>query len=103
VAAGFDSSRFNFGGLKVHPYLIFVALLFLPLAASRLRAIPVRWVFAMVGFGTVYFASTFVGGVAVHELLKVTAAIATILTMIMLVRTRQDFVAGALGMSESDP
>ena len=99
VASGFAAGRLDFGGLKVHPYLLIVAVIFLPLAAARLRFIPIRFVFALTAFVAVYFASTFVGGVAVAEGLKVTAAIITILTMAMLVRSRQDFVAGTLGMT----
>jgi hypothetical protein len=99
VVSGFNAGRADFGGLKVHPYLYLIAVLFLPLAATRLRLLPVRTVLALVGFGAFYFASTFVGGVAVQEIFKVTAAVVTILTMAMLVRSRQDFVATALGMT----
>jgi hypothetical protein len=99
VASGFSAGRFDFGGLKVHPYLAVVAVIFLPLAAARLRFIPVRLVVVLAAFGAFYFASTIVGGVAVHDLLKFTSSIVTILTMAMLVRSRKDFVAGALGMT----
>jgi hypothetical protein len=99
VASGFSAGRFDFGGLKVHPYLAVVAVIFLPLAAARLRFIPVRLVVALTAFGAVYFTSTIVGGVAVADGLKFTSSIVTILTMAMLVRNRQDFVVGALGMT----
>jgi len=99
VAAGFNAGRFEFGGLKVHPYLLVVAVIFVPLVATRLRLFPIRLVLALSAFAAFYFASTFVGGIGLGEGLKAAAAVATILTMAMLVRSRQDFIAGALGMT----
>jgi hypothetical protein len=98
AGSGFRSLRVEAGGLLVHPYLVIAGTLFPLVFLSRAAALPMRLVAAMGGFAAIYYLSTFAGGVSLGEGVKVCAAVATILTAAMLVRSWHDFFAGVLGL-----
>ena len=98
IGSGFNRFRFSFAGLSIHPYLAFVIILLPLLAASRLRTIPSRFTVTLLLFACLYFISTFSGGVAIGEGMKLGASVATILVCAMLVHTQADFVMGVTGM-----
>lgn len=98
AGSGFSLLRINFLGLRVHTYLMVVGAFFPLLAVTRLHLIPSKVLFELTAFASLYFVTTIPGGVDYGEGIKIFAAVATIITMAMLVRSRNDFVAGVLGM-----
>lgn len=97
-ASGRAWGRISVGSLLVHPYLILVVLTFPILALGRLHLIPTRFVMGLSVFAGLYFASTFSGGVQISEGVKIAATVITTLSIAMLVRSWEDFSAGAVGM-----
>jgi len=98
AGSGFSFMRFDFMGLRVHPYLVVIGTFFPLLAIARLHYIPPRIMFELVLFASLYFATTIPGGISASEGIKMFAAVATIITMAMLVRSWNDFVIGVLSM-----
>lgn len=98
VGSGINAARFDFAGLSVHPYLLIVGLLSPILFSMRHNDIPGRLLGTFLLFSCIYFASTFAGGVAVGEAIKIGAVVVTVLTMVMLVDRYADFEMGAMGM-----
>jgi O-antigen ligase len=98
LGSGFSALRFEFIGLKVHPYLVVVGAFFPLLAITRLHLIPPRHLIELTAFAALYFGTTIPGGVDIREGVKIFSAVVTIITMAMLVRGWDNFVAGTLGM-----
>jgi hypothetical protein len=98
AGAGFTPLRLQFAGLRVHVYLIVVGAFFPLLAITRLHLIPARHLSLLTLFASFYFATTLPAKLHFAEGIKVFAAVATIITMAMLVRSWNDFVSGVLGM-----
>lgn len=98
AGSGFSVLRFSFLGLRVHTYLLVVGAFFPLLAITRLHLIPSKILFELTAFASLYFVTTIPGGVDAGEGIKIFAAVATIVTMAMLVRSWDDFLAGVLGM-----
>jgi hypothetical protein len=85
-------------GMSVHPYLLVVVLVFPFIFLQRITIVPRQFVAAFGIYCSLTYVSTFYGGVAPQELIKISATILTIVTTALLVRTREDFLAGVAGV-----
>jgi hypothetical protein len=86
-------------GMTIHPYLILVAIVFPLVFLQRITIVPRAFLAAFAVFSGLTYISTFYGGVDVAELVKISATFVTIITSALLVRTREDFLAGVAGMA----
>jgi hypothetical protein len=101
TGSGFLSLRPDVFGLRLHPYLIPVAIAFLPMVLTRIQTFPVKILVTLLVFTGIYFLSVFNGAIAIGEIVKLGSAVVTVVTCALLVRRRGDFVAGVLGLSIS--
>jgi hypothetical protein len=100
MTSGFASLRADIGGLSLHPYLVPVAIAFPLVVVMRLQNFPIRVLVALVIFSGMYVFSAFNGSnVSLSEVLKISSAMVSIVVCALLVRSRKDFVAGAVGLS----
>ncbi|REK10861.1 MAG: O-antigen ligase family protein [Planctomycetota bacterium] len=100
VGSGYRSMRPEIFGLALHPYLLAVGLAFPLVALTRLGEFPARILAAIVVFTLMYCFSLFNGGTPpVGEVIKIGAAVVTMITFALLMRTRGDFVAASLGLA----
>lgn len=102
--SGFEWARPELGGLLVHPYMLAIAAIMPLMVISRLQDLPARVLMSLGVFGTVYILSTIRldsgrTEFAISESVKICAAIGTVITTALLVRSWKDFTAGVVGMS----
>ena len=100
--SGLRSFRPSIGGLLLHPDLILIGLAFPFVLLTRAGKFPLGPLIASVVFAGMYtFAS--IGPATpymdpISETIKVLSALMTIFTVGLLVRSRSDFVFGAMGL-----
>ncbi len=100
AASGYTSFRPEIMGLALHPYLVVVAVAFPLVLLTRISLFPVRILVALLLFTAMYFFSVINGlSISLSEIFKLGAAVVTIVTCALLVRSRADFVAASLGLS----
>jgi hypothetical protein len=91
--------RADVGGLLFHPYLAPVGLLFPLVLLYRIREFPMHCLTGLIVFAGMYGFSTLAGTGLVSENVKCAASVITIITTALLVRSRADFIAGAIGLN----
>ena len=100
AGSGFMALRPEVFGLRMHPYILPLALAFPFVFLARFDVFPSKVLAALLVFVAIYIFSVFNGAsVSVGEIFKVVSALVTIVTCALLVRRRGDFVIGALGLS----
>jgi hypothetical protein len=85
-------------GMSAHPYLILVGLVFPFIVMQRIAIVPLPLITSFAVFSALWYVSTFYGGIAVQELFKISATFLTIVVAALLIRTREDFLAGVAGL-----
>ncbi len=103
--SGLRSFRPSIGGLLLQPYLIPIGLAFPFVLLLRSGKFPVRPLIGVIIFAAMYAFASFRGATAVmdpiSEDIKVFAAIVAVFTVALLVRSRADFIFGAIGLCAS--
>ena len=99
AGTGFANLRPSVFGLHVHPYLIPIGLAFPFLLVSRIHKFPTNTLFGMLIFTSIYIFSTLISGLGSPETPKILVGMITIVVAALLIRSRADFIAGALGLS----
>jgi hypothetical protein len=97
--SGFTGYRVSVFGLLVHPYLVPVGCLLPILIGWRIKQFPARPLAAILVFVCFYVFSTLGGSGASSEIIKISAAVMTVVTAALLVQQAGDFVAGTTGLS----
>jgi hypothetical protein len=103
--SGLRSFRPSIGGLLLQPYLIPIGLAFPFVLLLRSGKFPVGPLISAIVFAAMYALASFRGATAVmdpiSEDIKVFTAIVAVFTVAMLVRSRVDFIFGAMGLCAS--
>jgi hypothetical protein len=103
--SGLRSFRPSIGGLLLQPYLIPIGLAFPFVLLLRSGKFPVGPLISAIVFAAMYALASFRGATAVmdplSEDIKVVAAIVAVFTVALLVRSRADFIFGAIGLCAS--
>lgn len=99
AASAWKDLRIQLFGLFIHPYLVATVLLFGLVGIRRLKRFPAKAMTALQFFVCFYSLSTIPGGGAFSEMLKVLAAVITVVAVAVCVETVEDFSAGALGLA----
>jgi hypothetical protein len=100
--SGLKSFRPSIGGLLLQPYLIPIGLAFPFVLMLRSAKFPIRPLICSIIFGALYAFASLRGATAatspLSEIAKVVAALVAVFTVGLLVRSRADFMFGALGL-----
>ncbi len=100
--SGLRSLRPSIGGLLLQPYLIPIGLAFPFVLLLRSGKFPVRPLVCSIIFGAMYAFASLHGAAAatnpLSEIAKVAAALVAVFTVALLVRSRADFMFGAIGL-----
>lgn len=99
AASAWKDLRIQALGLFIHPYLVAVTILFALVGVARLRRFPAGVLTAIQIFVVCYSVATIPGGGALSEMLKVAAAVITMITLAVCLDDMRDFHAGALGLN----
>ena len=99
AASAVRGLRLGFAGLLVHPYLIPLLLLGLGIGLRRLPLFPVQILEPLLLFTALYCGATLPAGVDVQEMLKMAAAVATVVIAAIVVRSSSDFRIAVLGLA----
>lgn len=99
IASGFGRFRPEIAGLKLHPYLIPIALLFPSMLLSRIQQFPARVLGGLAVFGGIYVAAALNGAGGLSETFKILSAGMVIVGSALFVQRHSDFVAGTLGLN----
>jgi hypothetical protein len=101
--SGLRSFRPTIGGLLLQPYLVPIGLAFPFVLLLRVGKFPVRPLIGLIVFAGMYAFASIRGSAAagmdpISENIKVLSAILSIFTVALLVRSRADFMFGAMGL-----
>ena len=99
AASAVQELRLEVAGLLVHPYLIPLLLLGVSVGLRRLPLFPLQVLEPLLLFTALYCAATLPAGVDVQEMLKVAAAVATVVISAVVVRSSGDFRTAVLGLA----
>ena len=96
----YESLRIPIGGVLIHPYLFVVGPLFFLIALPQINRFPQRTLFILAFFVFLYSLSTALGSEkAPDEILKIVASGVTIVTVALMVRTKEDFKTAVIALS----
>jgi hypothetical protein len=103
--SGIKAARFSIGGLLLQPYLVPIGLAFPFVLLLRITKFPVGPLIGWMVFAVSYAIAS-IGPATemmspLNENIKVLAAIISIVTVALLVRSRTDFIFGAAGLVAS--
>lgn len=98
ATAAFPGLRIEAGGLQVPPHVI-PLLVAMPLALGRLRRIPSNVRVTLFAFTGLFAVSVLRYGSEFGDLVKMITSVMTLVAVAALVRTKRDFVYGAVAFS----
>jgi O-Antigen ligase len=101
VFSGIGALRAPIGGLRLQPFMIPIGLTFPFVVLTRIAKFPVGPLIGWSVFGVMYAMSSFAPATPmldpISENVKILSAIAAIITVALLVRSRTDFIFGVAG------